>query len=503
MTQSPSEARTFRLLEATIDDIQAAYAARVVSARELTQLYLDRIAAYDQAGPKINSIITVNPEALSEAERADEALRTPRPVGPLHGVPVILKDQIDAVGTPTTLGSVLFKDYFPSRDAFAVEKLRKAGAIILAKATLGELGGGDTHGSLFGSTKNPYDLERTVGGSSGGPGAAMAANFGTVGIGQEGFASIRRPAAWNSVVGMRPTQGLVSRAGVYHGWPMLNGSLGPMARTVRDLAVLLEVMVGYDPEDPATALGVGHVPVPYSAALAADGLKGARIGILREPMGRNSEPDSEDFTNGTRVFDQAVSELEDAGATVVDPIVIPDLVRLLAKRSNSGEEEAFDVYYGRGGNPPFQSREEMLAAPDYSKVFRQRGGGTPIGGGATYPEYLAAREELTINIAKVMADHNLDAIVHKTVEHQPTLIREGVNPPYSNQKGATHLNTYLVYVPSISVPAGFTADGLPVGITFLGRAYSDDTMIRLAYSYEQATGHRKPPSTVPPLPGEP
>src|SRR5207249_9013028 len=248
----------------------------------------------DRGGPAINSIITLAPDALSEAYRLDTALRASGPVGPLHGVPVILKDQMDAAGTPTTLGSVLFKDYYPTRDSFVAAQLRKAGAIILAKATLGELGGGDTHGSLFGSSKNPYDLDRTPGGSSGGPGAAISANLAAVGVGQEGFASIRRPSAWNCIVGMRPTAGLVSRGGVYAGWPGTNGSLGPMARTVRDLATLLDVMVGYDPEDPITALGVGNVPPTYTAFLDSDGLKGARIGVLRESMGQTSEPDSED-----------------------------------------------------------------------------------------------------------------------------------------------------------------------------------------------------------------
>jgi Asp-tRNA(Asn)/Glu-tRNA(Gln) amidotransferase A subunit family amidase len=276
-----------------------------------------------------------------------------------------------------------------------------------------------------------------------------------------------------------------------------------MARTVRDLATLLDVMVGYDAEDPLTALGVGQAPPTYTAFLDANGLKGARLGILREAMGRDSEPDSDDFAKVTRVFDQAITELGRAGATVIDPIVIPGLQELLAKRRGGDNAEPFTVYYGRGGNPPFKSHQEMLASPDYPKVFRQRAASIRDGGLPEYYEYLAAREELSINIARVMADNNLDAIVHKTVEHQPTLIREGVNPPYYNSRGATHLNTYLVYVPSISVPAGFTSDNLPVGITFLGRAYSDGAMIKLAYAYEQATGHRTPPSTTPLLPGEP
>src|ERR671910_3443058 len=262
----------FNIIEATIESVHRAYRSGQLTAQGLVQMYLDRIEAFDKKGPAINAIISINPLALGEAERLDAAFKTSSFVCPLHGIPVILKDQGDAKGMPTTLGSVLFKDYYPERDAFVVEKLKNAGAIILAKATLGELGGGDTHGSLFGSTRNPYDLERTAGGSSGGSAASVSANFSTVAVGQEGFASIRRPATWNCIAGMRPTAGLVSRSGVFAGWPDINGSLGPMARTVRDLATLLDVMVGYDPEDPITARGVGRVPDTFTKFLNKDSL---------------------------------------------------------------------------------------------------------------------------------------------------------------------------------------------------------------------------------------
>ena len=236
-----------------------------------------------------------------------------------------------------------------------MEKLKNAGAIILGKTTLGELGGGDTHGSLFGSTRNPYALDRTVGGSSGGSGASVSANFATVGVGQEGLASIRRPSTWNSIVGMRTTAGLVSRSGVYSGWPERAGSLGPMARTVRDLAILLDVIAGYDPEDPLTAMGFGHIPESFTRFLDKDGLKKARVGVLREAMGYNSETESDDFKQVTEVFDNAIKELKAAGAEIVDPIVIPNLNELLAKRAGNptSGEEAFRLYYGRSANPPF------------------------------------------------------------------------------------------------------------------------------------------------------
>ena len=330
--------KAFNLVETTIDEIHAAYKSGQLTCQQLVQMYLDRIDAYDKKGPALNAIITVNPDALKEAARLDASYRASGPVGPLHGIAVIMKDQADVNGMPTTLGSVLFKSYYPDRDSFVAERLKKAGAMILAKATLGELGGGDTHGSLFGSTRNPYDLERTVGGSSGGSAAAVSANYSTVAVGQEGLASIRRPSTWNCITGMRPTAGLVSRGGVYAGWPEIAGSLGPMARTVSDLATLLDSMAGYDPEDPLTARGVGQTPGSCKIFLEKNGLKGARLGILREPIGLHSEPDSEDFKKISEVFDKAVADLEAAGAEVVDPIVIPKINELLAKRSGGPGE---------------------------------------------------------------------------------------------------------------------------------------------------------------------
>ena len=486
----------FEIIEATVADVHAAYAAGALSARQLMQSYLDRIEALDQNGPALNSIIAVNPKALEEADRLDAACKVSGPVGPLHGIPVIMKDQADVAGMATTLGSVLFKDHYPDRDCMVVEKLKAAGAIILAKATLGELGGGDTHGSLFGSTRNPYDLERTPGGSSGGPAASVAANLGTLAVGQEGLASIRRPAGWNCLVGMRPTAGLVSRTGVYEGWPGIAGSLGPLTRTVTDLAILLDAMVGYDAEDPVTSAGVGHIPVSYTQSLDKDGLKGKRIGILRESQGVYSEPDSDDYREITRVLDRSVEELKAAGAIIVDPVVIPNLKELLAKRPGSffGSEETFKVYMGRNKNPIYRTRDEALRSPDFAKTVRSANlRWTRVPDPAQHYEFLKAREKLMFSYLKVMADHQLDAIAHKAVEHSPTLIRDGVNPPFVEQKGAPHINTYLVFVPTIVVPAGFTAQNLPAGLCFLGRPYDDANLIKYAYAYEQATRYRRAP----------
>jgi amidase len=494
-----AQSNAFNVVEATIDDIHAAYKSGQLTCRQLVQMYLDRIEAIDKKGPAINAIITINSDALKEADRLDAAYKASGPVGPLHGIPVIVKDQADVKGMPTTLGSVLFKDYYPDRDSFVAENLRKAGAVILAKATLGELGGGDTHGSLFGSTRNPYDLARTVGGSSGGSAASVSANFSTVGVGQEGLASIRRPSTWNGITGMRPSAGLVSRGGVYGCWPEIFGSLGPMARTVKDLATLLDVMVGYDPEDPITARGVGHIPDTFTNFLNKDGLKGARLGILRESIGLNAEPDSEDFRKISEVFDRAVGELKAAGAEIVDPIVIPKIKELLAKRSGGpGEtEQSFKNYYGRSAKSPFKSPQEVIASPDFAKVVKRsqdRFKRNPDA--AKHYESLRAQDELMTIFLKVMADHKLDAIVHKAVEHQPTLIKDGVNPPFVDQKGAPHLNTFLIYVPTIVVPAGFTRDNLPAGVCLIGRPYDDGNLIKFAYAYEQATHHRRPPAST-------
>jgi amidase len=493
---------SFDLLETTIEKVHAAYRSGALTCRQLVQLYLDRIEAYDKHGPALNAIISINPDALKEADRLDEAFKSSGLAGPLHGIPIIIKDQADVAGLPTTLGSILFKNYYPDRDAFVIEKLKRAGAIILAKATLGELGGGDTHGSLFGSTKNPYDLERTAGGSSGGSGVSVSANFCTVAVGQEGFASIRRPSTWNGVVGMRPTAGLVSRAGVYAGWPSVNGSLGPMARTVTDLARLLDIMVGYDPDDPVTAHGVGRNPEGFTQFLVTDGLKGKRVGVLRQSMGYDAAPASEDFAKITEVYDRAIADLKRAGAEIVDPVSIADLTSLLAKRAtNSADEEnSFKVWMNRSRTPPYRARQEAIGTPEFQKVSkRSRDRWTKVATDEAHYEYLKARAELMNNLLGVMARHRLDVIVHKAVEHQPTLIKDGINPPFVDQKGAPHINTFLVYVPSIVVPAGFTRDRLPAGITFLGRPYDDANLIKLAYAYEQATRHRKPPPTVTPL----
>lgn len=503
---APARAQ-FQPVEASIEDIQAAYKSGKLTAHQLVQDYLDRIKAYDQQGPTINCILNLNPDAIKEADRLDEQFKKSGFVGPLHGIPVVVKDQADAAGMPTTLGSILFKDYRPP-DSFVVAKVRKAGGIILGKTTLGEFGAGDALGSeLYGDTRNPYDLARTVGGSSGGNGACLAASFATVGVGEEGFASIRRPSTWNALVGMRPTSGLVSRSGMFHGWPDTVQTLGPMARTVRDLAVLLDAMVGYDPEDPLTAMGVGHVPKSYTASLDKNGLKGARIGILRQPFGDTPDPTAEDNKKVDAVFAKNLEELKAAGAILVDPVVIPDLKEMLAKRSDKMgiDDESQKVWLARNPNSPYKTPQDVAKSPDMSKLppGKQTEWKKPDQASpeviAKFNEYIVDRETLLAYYLKVMADNKLDAMVYKSLEYQPPLIKDELTPGYRSPGRIPTINTYLGYVSAMTVPSGFTSDNLPAGITFLGRPYAEPMLIKLAYSYEQATHHRMAPKTTPPL----
>lgn len=484
------------IAEITITRLQEGYAAGEWTVREVVEWYLDRIARLDKAGPAINAVISTSASALDDADALDRHFREHGPMGPLHGVPILIKDQIDARELPTTCGSILFRNNWPRRDATVIAQLRAAGALMLGKTTLGEMGAGDTHGSLFGSTRNVYDLERTAGGSSGGSGAAVSANFCTVALGQEGYASIRRPSIWNGVVGMRPSTGLVSRGGVYDGWPSVMGSIGPMTRTVEDAARLLDALVGYDPLDPITAHGVGKLQGRFTDALHPDGLRGVRLGVLRTPIGDGSEPDAPDFARVGEVFETALGALRAAGAELVDPIEIEGLTELLACRASHPTHgaDAFETYAADLPDAPYRTKAEAMASPEYPDVTimmqkRWARESTP----EAYGRYLEARDLLMTRLLKVMADNRLDAIVHKAIEHEPTLIRDGVNPPYVNHKGAPSINTFLGTVPSIVVPAGYTSVGLPAGIAFLGRPYDDLAMVRYAYAFERETGARRPP----------
>jgi len=302
---------------------------------------------------------------------------------------------------------------------------------------------------------------------------------------------------------------------MWDGYPTEAAQMSPIARNVSDLAHLLDVMVGYDPEDPMTAAGVGKYNGSYMRFLDRNGLKGARIGILREPIGDSSEPQSEDFRKVDAVFEKDVAELKAAGAIIVDNVEIPGGWKAsLAKLGTSGDpgpnDEAMRRYLARNPNSPFKTREDIAKSPLIDQMYpnppapERRNSAVvwkplPPPDFARYGEYMKARDQLMINILKLMADNGLDAIVHKTVEHQPTLIKDGINPPYITGKGMPSINTPLRYLAAMTVPSGYTTDNLPVGITFLGRPYSEATLLKLGYAYEQATHHRLPPKTTPAL----
>jgi Asp-tRNA(Asn)/Glu-tRNA(Gln) amidotransferase A subunit family amidase len=508
-SRGATSAQPFRLVEATIDDAHAALTSGQLSCRALVEGYLRRIEAYGQSGPNLNAIETVNPRARQEADRLDAAFKASGPVGPLHCIPVLVKDSIETSDMPTTYGSVLFKDFVPQRDATIVIKLKQAGAIILAKTTLGEFNGnsssrpgmGSYVDGLAGAVRNAYDPTRTAGGSSSGTGSGIAANFGLVGIGMDGGGSIRCPAAFGSLVGLRSTVPLVSRYGAMPG-PPSQFALGPMTRTVKDAALVLDVIAGYDPNDPATAYAVGRVPSSYAAGLSKDGLKGARIGVVREPMlGADREqvlrfptdPTSDDYKKVRAVMDKAIVDLRRLGAELVDPLKLPDQGDRTVYERGSFDGQTTDAYLAQHPNAPVKTLRKA-----------GRGGLTDEIG---YLRLLKAREELRVTWLKLMADYHLDAVVYATNDHQPTLIPLDVatNPDAKdtytvgmNRRLAAHLS-----FPALTVPAGFTSDNLPVGIEFMGRPYAESTLFRLAYAYEQGTRNRRPPPTMPELPRKP
>src|ERR1700752_4405393 len=303
--------KAFHVDEATISDVHAAYKSGALTSVRLVQAYLERIRACDQAGPKLNVVIFLNPRALEEAAALDEHFRrTGKVVGPLHGIPVLLKDNVNTNDMPTTGGSLSLAGYTPATDAAITQKLRSAGAIILAKVNLHEFAiWGETVSSIQGQTRNPYALPRTPGGSSGGTGAGVAANFAIAGIGTDTVNSIRSPASANNIVGIRPTLGLVSRAGIVP-YSFTQDAAGPLARTVTDAAKMLNVLVGYDPNDPPTAWSVGNFEEDYTKFLKANGVQGKRIGVLRSFFG--TAPVNDEVN---RIANRAVEDLKRSGAT--------------------------------------------------------------------------------------------------------------------------------------------------------------------------------------------
>lgn len=485
--------KPFVLPEATISELQLAMEQGKLTSKQLVQMYLDRIAKYDDQGISLKAVLTINPEALHIAEALDQERADKGPRGPLHGIPILVKDNFDTSDMPTTAGCLCLQDSVPDQDADQIAKLKEAGAIILGKTNLHEFAFGiTTSSSLGGQTRNPYAPDHYPGGSSGGTGAAIAANFAVAGLGTDTGGSIRIPSSFNSLVGIRPTIGLSSRDGIIP-LALTQDVGGPIARTVEDAAILLDATAGYDPDDVATAYSVGRIPDSYTRFLDPSGLKGARIGVATELFPEGN--DQEKAVSG--VVSNAVHELESLGATVVN-IKIPHLAEINKYPSLSGYEFKFqlnDYLKELGEDAPYHSLAEIIASGEYDKTQEQSMKAREARESLDTQEYkdiVLKRTSLTReSLLKVMADNNLDAIVYPTSTQPPALIGESQSSGNNNR-----LSPFSGF-PAITVPAGFTPDGLPVGIEFLGRAFDEGTLIKLAYSFEQGTHHRHAPRLTP------
>ena len=486
--------------EATIDGIHAALRSGQISCVQLVQDYLNRIAAYDQTGPTLNAIQNVNPAALKIAAGLDARFKTSGTfAGALHCIPVLVKDDVNTNFVPTTYGSALFKSFTPRDDATIIKKLQAAGAIILAKTNMGEFAQGYS-GSAFGDCHNAYDPRRSPSGSSCGTAVGVAANFAAVGIGEDTLGSIRGPASHGSLVGLRPTLPLVSRAGVMPLSPTRD-TLGPITRTVRDAAIVLDVIAGYDPDDPVTGQSNGRIPGAYTNFLRADGLKGMRFGVIREPMSKDTNPNSADYQEIKAAVSKAVAVLVDRGAGVVDPLPIPGLMDALAATGGGGGDEtesAINAFLATEPNAPVHSLREIVASPLVSSKRRaelERSLGRTTND-AVYAKQQAARENLRKLILRIMADNRLDALIYATYDAAPAFVPKST--PGTNRVLAPALG-----FPAMTIPAGFFADGLPIGLEFLGQPYDEASLFRAAYDFEQSTKFRHPPSLEPPLAHEP
>jgi len=501
--QAPTVAPTpFHVEETSIADIHAAFRTNRLTCHALVQQYLRRIDAYDKNGPAVNTIVTVNPVALAEADALDARYKASGPVGPLHCIPMIVKDNFETVGLQSSNGSLTFEGYVPATDAFQVARIKAAGAIVLAKSNLAEWAftPNETLSSILpGYTKNPYALDRVTAGSSGGTAASVAASFGAVGLGSDTGNSIRGPSSHQALVGIRSTMGLTSRAGVF---PLnfLADVAGPMARSVADATAVFQVIVGDDPNDPATAAARGRTIPAYADALERDALKGMRIGILRQAYERDTtDPEI------VQVFMKAVEDLKLAGAVVVDPAPIEGLDAI---RRQPGAEPCRAFKYDineflaqRKGRVPVNDLTEIVKGGKFHPTVRRQleqteagpanGPGTPACAADT-----AYRDQVRAAVLKTMDAHTLDAYVYPTWSNPPRLIGDLNTPGGDNSQFFSPTTGW----PAVQVPMGYTRGGLlPAGITFFGRAWSEATLLGAAYSYEQATRHRRPPPTTPPL----
>jgi amidase len=496
----PARSQTrFELIETTISEIHQALRSGKITCRQLTEAYLKRISAYDQA-TRLNSIVVVNPQALADADRLDQELKRTGKLRPLHGIPVIVKDNYDTKDLQTAAGSLAMKGSLPPDDAYQVRKLREAGAIVLAKSNMAEWAFNPylTVSSLAGITRNPYDLERVPAGSSGGTAAAVAANFGAVGLGTDTGNSIRGPSSHNALVGIRSTMGLTSRDGIIPLY-LRNDIGGPMARTVEDAARVLEVIAGYDPADPITKAAEGKVPPSYTQFLDKNGLRGARLGVFRRYLDApNTDPQIKALT------EQAIADLKAQGAEIVDPFVIPDYERLTRNIWCDVFQHDLNHYLASlGARAPYPNLAEIVKSGLYSPYIETRlrraleakqppeERDPPCLDLYRDPRNIAFREA----ILKAMEQARVDAIIYPTWSNPPRKVGDLESPAGDNSQ---YLSPQTGF-PAITVPMGYSHTSLPAGLTFVGRLFSEPELIKFVYAYEQATKHRRPPEKFPAL----
>ena len=501
--QRHARAADFDVTERSIADVHAALQSGTITCRNIVQRYLDRIAAYDKQGPAINAIIVVNPRALSVADSLDTARRGGAPTGALHCIPVIVKDNFETADLPTTAGSLSLQGFVPLHDAFMVQRIRAAGAIVLAKSNLAEFAFTpfETVSSILpGYTRNPYALDRVTAGSSGGTAAAVAASFGTVGLGTDTGNSIRGPSSHQSLVGIRSTMGLTSRGGVAP-LNLASDIAGPMARTVADAVALFQVVAGADPADPVTAGAAAHLAPSYAASLRRNALSGARIGVLRQAYERPTTD-----TGIVRVFGTALSDLRSAGATVIDTVRIAGLDERLRAGTGSCNQFRYDMEHwlqSHGTRIPMHSLAEIIASRRFHPTIQARleSANADSIPPASNPG-CRTRDEFRVwlrgAVVAAMDSLHLDALVYPTWSNPPRLIGDLNTPAGDNSQ----LFSPSTGFPAITVPMGYTrGDRLPAGLQLYGRPWSEPTLIGLAYSYEQATHHRRAPLSTPPLGG--
>jgi len=488
----------FQIEEVTITDVHTAIAAGTLTAEALITAYLNRIEDLDRAGPKINAIIAINPVALAEARALDaEYAATGKLRGPLHGIPVVVKDQVETKGIPTTFGSIAEDGYMPADDATAIKKLKAAGAIILAKTAMPDFAT-SWFGfcSKIGETKNPYDLSRDPGGSSSGTAAAVAANLSTIGIGEDTGGSIRLPASFCNLVGVRVTPGLISRNGMS---PLVvfQDTAGPMTRTVKDAAILLDALVGYDPKDEYTTAALIAAPKgSYADAIDIDSLNGARLGVVRNAFGSKDNPEA---ASVNRVVEVAFAKLQSAGATLIE-IEIPDLLDHIVETSLYLTHSRHDInkFLASRPNMPTGSLEAIKAAGKFDPTLDLL---VDIFEGPTHPEddpgyfrKLAARERFQRLVVGMMGRENLDALIYPAVQVLP--------PTKDDVRTGKHAcltfptNTLIAsqtWMPSICLPAGFSEEGLPVGVEIVVLPYHEPDLFRLGSAFEAVVKARRSP----------